>query len=97
MYYRYWMHNTNDHHVPAHYGVRTDRWKLIYYYGKPLDMKGALPPDTAPDWELFDIRADPREMKNLYHDDKYASVVRRLKAQLDRLQREAGDKPVGHE
>ena len=55
MYYRYWMHNTNDHHVPAHYGVRTDRWKLIYYYGKPLGMKGANPPDTKPDWELFDV------------------------------------------
>ena len=41
MYYRYWMHNTSDHHVPAHYGVRTDRYKLIYYYGKPLGMKGA--------------------------------------------------------
>ena len=23
MYYRYWMHNSSDHHVPAHYGVRT--------------------------------------------------------------------------
>ena len=29
MYYRYWMHNDNDHHMPAHYGIRTDRWKLI--------------------------------------------------------------------
>ena len=48
MYYRYWMHNGNDHHVPAHYGVRTERYKLIYYYGKPLGMKGAIPPDTAP-------------------------------------------------
>ena len=48
MYYRYWMHNTSDHHVPAHYGVRNDRWKLIYYYGKPLGMKGANPPDTTP-------------------------------------------------
>ena len=43
MYYRYWMHNDNDHHVPAHYGVRTDRWKLIYYYGKPLGMTRRAP------------------------------------------------------
>ena len=28
MYYRYWMHNDNDHHVPAHYGVRTHDHKL---------------------------------------------------------------------
>lgn len=94
MYYRYWMHNDPDHHVPANYGIRTERWKLIYYYGKPLGMSGASPPDTAPEWELYDMRNDPREMKNLYPDPKYAPLVRGLKAQLDQLQREAGDAPA---
>ena len=94
MYYRYWMHNTSDHHVPAHYGLRTDRWKLIYYYGKPLGMKGAEPPDTQPEWELFDVRDDPREMHNLYHDPKYASLVKKLTAELAAKQKEAGDVPV---
>jgi arylsulfatase A-like enzyme len=94
MYYRYWMHNTSDHHVPAHYGVRNDRWKLIYYYGKPLGMTGANPPDTTPDWELFDVRHDPREMHNLYHDPKYTRVVAQMKLLLDKLQEEAGDKPA---
>jgi arylsulfatase A-like enzyme len=93
MYYRYWMHNTSDHHVPAHYGLRTDRWKLIYYYGKPLGMAGAEPPDTQPDWELFDVRNDPREMHNLYHDPKYAGLVRKLSAELAERQREVGDVP----
>ena len=94
MYYRHWMDNDNDHHVSAHYGIRTDRWKLIYYYGKPLSAKGANPPDSEPEWELLDLNADPREMKNLYYDPKYAPVVRKLKAELERLQREAGDSPV---
>jgi arylsulfatase A-like enzyme len=94
MYYRYWMHNTSDHHVPAHYGLRTDRWKLIYYYGKPLGMKGAEPPDTQPDWELFDVRNDPREMHNLYHDPKYAGLVEKLTAELAAKQKEVGDLPV---
>lgn len=94
MYYRYWMHNDPDHHVPGNYGVRTERWKLIYYYGKPLGMSGANPPDTAPEWELYDMRNDPREMKNLYADPKHAPVVRDLKAQLEKLQREAGDTPA---
>ena len=40
------------------------------------------------------MRNDPREMNNLYDDPKYAHIVNELKAQLDRLQREAGDKPV---
>ncbi len=30
MYYRYWMH-LSHHNVPAHYGIRTPRYKLIYY------------------------------------------------------------------
>jgi arylsulfatase A-like enzyme len=94
MYYRYWMHNSNDHHVPGHYGLRTERWKLIYYYGKPLGMKGAFAPDTDPGWELFDLKADNREMKNLYGDPKYASVVKELKAELQKRQQEAGDTPV---
>jgi arylsulfatase A-like enzyme len=94
MYYRYWMHNSNDHHVPGHYGVRTDRYKLIYYYGKPLGMKGAQPPETEPAWELFDLKNDPREMKNLYADPKYQSVVKELKNELQRLQRGAGDQPA---
>jgi arylsulfatase A-like enzyme len=94
MYYRYWMHNTSDHHVPAHYGIRTDRWKLIYYYGKPLGMKGAEPPDTQPDWELFDVRNDPREMHNLYHDSKYSGLVKKLTVELAQRQKEVGDLPV---
>ena len=39
MYYRYWMHMA-DHGVPAHYGVRTKQYKLIYYYGKALGSAG---------------------------------------------------------
>jgi len=64
------------------------------FYGKPLGMTGAQPPDTAPGWALDDLRTDPHEMKNLYADPKYTATVRDLKSQLDKLQREAGDTPV---
>jgi arylsulfatase A-like enzyme len=94
MYYRYWMHNDPDHHVPGHYGIRTDRWKLIYFYNKALGMTGSTDNNAPPEWELYDFRNDPREMKNLYPDPKYASVVRDLKSQLARLQQEAGDTPA---
>jgi arylsulfatase A-like enzyme len=94
MYYRYWMHNDNDHHVPGHYGLRIDRWKLIYFYGKPMSANGANPPDTQPEWELYDLKNDPHEMQNLYPDPKHASIIRHLKSELDRLQLEAGDTPV---
>ncbi len=95
MYYRYWMHNDNDHHVPGHYGLRTDRYKLIYYYNQPLGMAGAHPSDSAPEWELFDFRNDPHEMHNLYPDPKYAGLVRKLTAELMERQREVGDEPAG--
>ena len=94
MYYRYWMHNSSDHHVPAHYGIRNKQYKLIYYYGKPLGMKGALPPDTAPEWEMYDVQKDPREMHNLYGDPAYRNIADNLKKELSRLQAELGDAPA---
>lgn len=36
MYYRYWMHGSHFN-VPAHYGIRTKNYKLIYYYGRMLE------------------------------------------------------------
>ena len=93
MYYRYWMHNDPDHHVVAHYGIRTDRYKLIYYYGDPLGHRGAMLPKTPPEWELFDLQEDPQEVNNVYGHPDYADVVVEMKAELERLQREAGDEP----
>ena len=74
--------------------IRTEQWKLIYYYGKPLGMKGAQAARYAPEWELFDMKKDPHEMNNLYRDPKYAHIVKELKRELEALQRQAGDKPV---
>jgi arylsulfatase A-like enzyme len=94
MYYRYWMHNDPDHHVPAHYGIRTKQFKLIYYYGKPLGKTGAFEPAMEPEWEFYDLREDIREMKNRYSDPAYQRVIEKLKADLARLQREVGDEPA---
>jgi arylsulfatase A-like enzyme len=35
-YYRYWMHRAH-HDVPAHFGIRSDRYKLIFFYGAHYD------------------------------------------------------------
>jgi arylsulfatase A-like enzyme len=93
-YYRYWMHNSSDHHVPAHYGVRTDRYKLIHFYAKALGMKGAQAPDAASEWEFYDLKGDPREMKNGYADPKNSKIVSKLKAELASLQKQYEDQPV---
>ncbi|MCG9133222.1 hypothetical protein J5I95_16225 [Candidatus Poribacteria bacterium] len=39
--------------IPAYYGVRTERYKLIYYYGEALGAGGAIDRATPPEWELF--------------------------------------------
>ncbi|HUT18927.1 MAG TPA: sulfatase/phosphatase domain-containing protein, partial [Anaerolineae bacterium] len=53
MYYRYWLHLAH-HGVYAHYGVRTEQHKLIYYYAQALGTPGAIDEDKPPEWELFD-------------------------------------------
>jgi arylsulfatase A-like enzyme len=81
MYYRYFMHLAH-HNVYAHYGVRTSRYKLIYYYEREPD---------PPEWELFDLEQDPYELHSVYHHPDYQEVVRDLKEQLRQLRMELGD------
>jgi len=90
MYYRYWMH-MQGHAVPAHYGIRTQRYKLIYYYGKPCGMNGVSQIETEPEWELFDLEKDPQEMNSVYGNPEYAEIQKDLEAELARLKKEAKD------
>ena len=90
MYYRYWMHKAH-HNVYAHYGIRTKRYKLIYYYNDALGQTGAIDETYEPEWELFDLEKDPLEMNSVYHDPAYAELVKELKDELHRLQAEVGD------
>ena len=90
MYYRYWMHLAH-HHVYAHYGVRTHKHKLIYYYADGLNQEGSIEDTKEPEWELFDLEKDPYELNSVYDDPDYASVVSQLKDELHRLQDKVGD------
>lgn len=92
-YYRYWENDDAQHRVLAHYGIRTERYKLIYFYGDGLGLPGTSGRSFPPEWELYDLSADPDELVNVYHDPRYASTVRELEAQMWRLQAELGDKP----
>lgn len=82
VYFRYWMHRAHRHDNPAHYGIRTDRYKLLFYYGLPLDAAGAKEETSPPGWELYDMIEDPLEMKNVYGDQTYAHVVKAMKEKL---------------
>ena len=90
VYYRYWMH-MSAHFNPAHYGIRTDKYKLIFFYGLPLGKTGAEKQTTAPYWELYDIENDPSELNNIYHNKKYKEIVKALKFRLNKLKEKVGD------
>lgn len=91
VYFRYWMHCAHRHDNPAHYGIRTDDYKLIFYYGLPLDANGAEADVTPAGWELYDMKNDPFETKNIYDDPTYVDVIASLKAKLDEVKAQYGD------
>ena len=85
-YYRYWMHMAH-HDNPAHLGMRTKRYKLIYFYG--CNYQGGY--QTPAGWELYDMKEDPLETKNLYHNPKYAKLASSLKNWLAKVRLRVGD------
>ena len=91
IYYRYWM-QIEGSNVPAHYGIRTARYKLIFFYGRGLGIKGSTEGWVTPaSWELYDLQEDPMELNNLYGLDGYEAVTRELKRELNRLKEQYGD------
>lgn len=96
MYYRYWMHMAH-HYNPGHYGIRTEDYKLIFFYGLPLDATNKTSKDefhkipTTPHWELYDLKKDPNEMNNVYEDEAYGEIAKQLKTDLLKLKEETGD------
>ncbi|WP_407272024.1 sulfatase [Radiobacillus sp. PE A8.2] len=90
MYYRYWMHMA-QHAVTSHYGIRTERYKLIYYYGEALDATGAIDDPQPPEWELFDLKKDPQELNNVYAHPRYQETVEALKTELYQIKEKVED------
>ena len=75
-YYQYYEWPT-PHRVRPHYGVVTDRYKLVRFYGTNEDY-----------WELFDRQKDPHELKSVYADPSYAKTRTELEKELARLRKE---------
>lgn len=78
MYYQYFEYPL-WHNVQPHYGVRTEKYKLIHYYY------------NIDEWELFDLSLDPNELHNLYTVPEYAALADSLKTELSHLQKQYGD------
>ncbi len=88
MYYRYWAHAPNR---PGHFGIRNERYKLIFFNGQHLNMPGAKKETSEPGWEFFDLEKDPKENHNAYANQEYATIIEEMKIELIKLREEVGD------
>lgn len=77
-YYHYYEY-PGSHMVKRHYGISTKRYKLIHYY---YDID---------EWELYDIEADPLELRNVYDDPDYSGVKRSMHRKLEKTMAKYGD------
>jgi arylsulfatase A-like enzyme len=68
VYYHYYE-SGGEHNVAKHVGVRSDRYKLIYYYENN-------------DWELYDLQKDASELNNVYGNSDYKEIEDKLKNEL---------------
>lgn len=80
-YYQYFEY-PGVHKVRRHYGVVTDRYRLVHFYPNRFD------PEPIDEWELYDVQSDPKEMRSVYGDPKYADVQKQLATELARLRTE---------
>lgn len=69
--------------VRKHYGVRTDRYKLIHWYGEGSGDDGDI--DF---WELYDLKKDPNELHNVYNDIHYEKVRTELYVKLEQMRKD---------
>ena len=78
LYYHFYEYPA-EHMVKRHYGVRTERYKLIHFY------------NDIDEWELYDLQADPTEMRNIYGQPGTEDIVKELKTELTALQEQYND------
>lgn len=78
VYYHFYEYPA-EHMVMRHYGIRTDRYKLIHFY-HDQDF-----------WELYDLKKDPTELTNQYNNPEYRKVRDQLMDQLIQAQTEYED------
>jgi arylsulfatase A-like enzyme len=73
IYYHYYEFPYGAHKVKKHYGIRTDRYKLIHFYND-IDA-----------WELYDLKKDPYELENIYDVKEFKTLSDSLKLELNKL------------
>lgn len=67
--------------VKRHYGIVTTEYKLAHFY---YDVD---------EWELYDRKKDPMEMRNVYDDPAYANIRQEMEQRLRKLREYYKDSP----
>ncbi|MFD2546687.1 sulfatase family protein [Sphingobacterium suaedae] len=80
VYYTYYEY-PSIHMVKRHYGIRTDRYKLIHFY---YDVD---------EWELYDLEKDPAELNNIFDDPSYSDVRKMMIDKLKTVRERYHDSP----
>lgn len=78
IYYTYYEY-PSVHMVKRHYGIVNKDFKLVHFY---YDVD---------EWELYDRKNDPNEMKNVYNDPLYKQTVKKLTNELYELRKKYKD------
>lgn len=77
-YYHYYEY-PSWHMVKRHYGITTERYKLIHFY---YDID---------EWEMYDLKVDPNEINNVYNKEEYKQVRAELHKELEDIRKKYGD------
>lgn len=80
VYYHYYEY-PSVHMVKRHYAIVNEDYKLVHFY------------HDVDEWELYDRKKDPQEMKNVYADPEYATIVTDLKNRLAEMRIYYKDSP----
>ncbi len=78
LYYHFYEYPA-EHMVKRHYGVRTERYKLIHFY------------NDIDSWELYDLKTDPHEMNNIYGKPEAKNITEEMMRELKKLQMQYND------
>ena len=74
IYYHYYEY-PSVHMVPRHYGIRTERYKLMHFY------------QFGNEWEMYDLKEDPDELTNIYGRADKKSLQIDLEQQLKAIRK----------
>lgn len=78
VYYHYYEY-PGEHSVKRHYGIRTADFKLIHFYS------------DIDEWEMYDLKKDPKEMVNVFNESHYSKQKHELIELLKKTQAKYND------